>query len=95
MVDSFDDENWAFEEGDIVREELESHAPGGVGIGKTEYRINLKLVDEDGRRYYHVEAGDGSWHCYTAFTLVQNYKIIPEAEAEMWPKHDVEVLDGE
>lgn len=61
---------WAYDEEDIIREEMEQFAPGGVGLEKSEYRIKRLLRDEkSGRRFYHVEKQHGGSHLYAASTI--------------------------
>lgn len=82
-----EDTEWMFETGDIIREEQEQMAAGGVSLGKTEYRIELKLRDEeDGKRFYHVEKQEGGTHLYSARAIEPMYETISESESQHWPR---------
>lgn len=77
-----DQEEWEFENGDVIRERHEPHAPGGVPIGKSEYRIKWRLRREsNGDRCYHVETEEGGTHLYTAGTIEGRYEVIDSTES--------------
>ncbi|APX98593.1 hypothetical protein [Natronorubrum daqingense] len=76
---------WAFEEDDVIREEHEQFAPGGVELGKSEYRIKRRLIDDsDGDRFYHVEKEEGGTHLYSAGAIEHSYEVIDAAESRGW-----------
>ena len=76
---------WKFEEGDVIREEHEQFAPGGVSLGKSEYRIKRRLRDEsDGKRFYHVEKEEGGSHLYSSGAIEHSYEAIPVSESRVW-----------
>lgn len=69
--------DWDFAEGDIIREQYAQTAPGGVELGKTEYRIKWRLVrPSNGKRCYLVEKEEGGTHLYTASALEGRYEVI-------------------
>lgn len=76
---------WKFGEGDIIREEHEKMAPGGVSLGKSEYRIKRLLRDEDdGKKFYHVEKEEGGSHLYSAGAIEHSYEVIEPVESRVW-----------
>lgn len=80
-----DARSWAFEEGDIIREEHEPHAPGGVAIGKSEYRVERLLYQEgDEERFYYVETESGGNHLYAASAIEHSYEVIGVEESRAW-----------
>lgn len=80
-----DTDDWAFAQDDIIRERHEPHAPGGVPIGKSEYRIKWLLRREsDGKRCYYVDKEEGGTHLYTAATLEGRYEVIDPDESRAW-----------
>lgn len=80
-----DNSEWKFGEGEIIREEHEQFAPGGVAIGKSEYRIKWQLRREaDGTRCYLVEKEEGGTHLYTAKTIEHSYEVIDPIESRVW-----------
>lgn len=82
--DTTTDTDWAFEEEDIIREEHEPHAPGGMPIGRSEYRIERLLRQEsDGERFYYVETAEGH-HLYAASAIEHRYEVIDVSESDTW-----------
>lgn len=74
--------SWAFDRGDVVREEHEQFAPGGFEKRRAERRIKRLLREfESGDRYYHVETDEGGTHLYGASTLERSYESIPIEES--------------
>ncbi|WP_436348902.1 hypothetical protein [Natronorubrum sp. FCH18a] len=79
------DDEWKFEESDVIREKHEQFAPGGVALGKSEYKIKRLLRDEsDGKRFYHVEKEEGGSHLYSAKAVEHSYEVIPVSESRAW-----------
>lgn len=75
-------DEWVFEEDDVIREEHESYAPGGVPVGKSEYRIKWQLRKEsDGKRCYLVEKEEGGTHLYTAAAVEGRYEVVDPSES--------------
>lgn len=88
-------DEWEFESGDVIREREEPHAPGGVPIGKSEYRIKWRLRREsDGKRCYHVEKEEGGTHLYTAATIEGRYEVIDPSESRAWSDDTGSELEG-
>ena len=79
------EDSWQFAEGDIIRQEHEPHAPGGIPIGKSEYRIKRLLIEEgSGDRFYHVETEENGTHLYSSGAIEHGYEVIEEAESRVW-----------
>ena len=77
-ADNSDDE-WKFSEGDTIREVHEQFAPGGVSIGKSEYRIRRQLRDVNtGERFYDVDTVEGGTHLYAASAIEHSYEVVDE-----------------
>jgi hypothetical protein len=73
---------WRFGDGDIIREEEEQFAPGGVELGKSEYRIKWRLNRQsDGDRCYLVEKEEGGTHLYTAGAIEPLFETIPASQS--------------
>jgi len=80
-----DSDEWEFEPDEIVRERHEQVAPGGVNLGKSEYRIKWRLQREtNGKRCYYVEKEEGGTHLYTAPVLEGRYEVIDASESRAW-----------
>ncbi len=76
---------WAFEPDEVIREEHEQFAAGGVELGKSEYKIKRRLRDEsDGGRFYHVEKEEGGTHLYSASAIEHRYEVIDTVESRGW-----------
>lgn len=86
-----DGTEWEFQEGDILREQHEPHAPGGVGLGNTEYLIKWQLRRETkDKRCYLVEKEEGGTHLYTAPAIEGLYEVIPPEESRVWSEEDAD-----
>lgn len=86
-----DDSEWAFSAPGVIREELERHAPGGFGVGKSECLVIRQLREEDdGGRFYHVEKESGGTHLYSASAIEPTFEEITIAESENWTKDDID-----
>ena len=73
---------WKFQDGDVIREIHEQFTPGGVPIGKSEYRIKRLLRQEsDGERFYHVQTEMGHTHLYAASAIEHSYETITTDES--------------
>lgn len=70
------DREWSYQEGDVIREQYERFAPGGIPLSKSEYRVKRLLRDEsDGARFYYVETEEGGHHLY-ASAIEDTYEVI-------------------
>jgi hypothetical protein len=79
------DDEWEFESGYIIREEMEQHAAGGMGLGKTEYKILHRLESaDDGSRFYQVELEDGGNHLYASSAIEGMYEVVSISESRGW-----------
>jgi hypothetical protein len=95
-TDGTDRDEWEFEEGDVIRERHEPHAPGGVALGKTEYKIERQLRQESGgKRFYHVEKQKGGSHLYSAGAIEGRYDVIDASESEKFSKETNRQESGE
>ncbi|WP_135666640.1 hypothetical protein [Halorhabdus rudnickae] len=80
-------EEWAFEEGEVIREEHEMHAPGGVPIGKSEYKVKYRVRREgDGERCYLLEKENAELTLYAAGAIEGTCEVIEKAESQTWPR---------
>ncbi|WP_161627329.1 hypothetical protein [Halorhabdus tiamatea] len=80
-----DTEEWAFEEGEIIWEMHEMNAPGGVPIGKSEYKVKYRVRrEDDGERCYLLEKEDGELTLYAAGAIEGTYEVIEEAKPQTW-----------
>ena len=88
---STDGNEWEFQEGDVVRERHEQHAPGGVSLGQTEYLIKWQLRRETkDKRCYLVMKEEGGTHLYTAPAIEGRFEVIPPEESLVWSEEDAE-----
>lgn len=72
-----DNSEWEFSEGDVIEEEHERHAPGGIPKGKTVYRIKRRLVDpSSGKEFYQIEKQEGGTHLYAAGTIEGQFVVV-------------------
>ncbi len=79
------EQEWKYQEGDVIREEYEQTARGGVSLGKSEYRVKWRLRREkNGKRCYLVEKEGGGTHLYTAKAIEHSYEVIPTSESRVW-----------
>lgn len=78
-------ESWQFDEGEIIRQEHEPHAPGDIPLGKEEYKI-IRLLTEvgSGLRFYHVKTEETGTHLYSAAAVESGYETIEKAESRVW-----------
>lgn len=76
-------DKWTFSEDDVIRQTESMMAPGGVSMGKGEYRIKRLLRDpDDGERYYHVEGEEGGTHLYAVGAIeAGRYEKISPSES--------------
>lgn len=82
---------WAFSAPSVIREKHERHAPGGFGVGKTEYMVVRRLhAESDGDRFYHVEKEEGGKHLYSAGAIEHTFEEIPVEESEHWTGEDLD-----
>jgi hypothetical protein len=78
-------DDWAFEEGEVIREEHEKFAAGGVAIGKSEHKIKLQLrAEQDGERYYQIENEEGGTNLTSATAIEHSYEVINPSKSRGW-----------
>lgn len=90
-MNSVQDSEWEFSEGDVIQERHEPHAPGGVPPGKSECKIERQLRQESGgKRFYHVEKEEGGTHLYSAGAIEGRYDVIDASESRAFKEGDDE-----
>jgi hypothetical protein len=73
--------DWQFDEGDVIEEELEQFAPGGIALGKEQYTVKRRLVQPSTEeRFYHVETQEGGMHLYASGAVEGQYEVVDSAE---------------